>query len=467
MDAMEQRFLRILHDRSLVAHGDRVLIALSGGPDSVALLHLFHAVAPALQLHLGAAHLDHGMRLESGADAAFVGELCDRLGIPLTVGRVDVPRRAAEQGTGLEETARAERRAFLQRTAEALGGAKIALGHHRGDQAETVLHRFLRGSGMSGLTAMRAQSGPFIRPLLELSRAELLAYLSGHGATFRSDASNDDCTFTRNRIRHQLLPQLASYNPRLEEHLAAFAARAADEEDFWRLQEDDAFKVVVRSSVDGLELALPALLALHPALRRRVLRRALGEVRESLAGIASVHITSLEELLVSGPPQGELNLPGCFVARRYARLLLRTESPAEAPEWSVTIPGPGTYATPAGTFEVTVMADSAGEGSLAAEFAADSVTFPLTIRTFRPGDRFHPQGAVGGKKLKDFFIDQRIEREIRSAIPLVVGSEVLWLAGWRRCAGHAGEGNSGQVLRMTFRPAPEADKWLVHLPALC
>ena len=464
---MEQRFLRILQEQNLVASGDRVLIALSGGPDSVALLHLFHVIAPELQLRLAAAHLDHGMRPESGADAAFAGELCARLGIPVTVGRVEVPLRAAELGTGLEETARAARRAFLQRTAEEHGGAIIALGHHRGDQAETVLHRFLRGSGMSGLAAMRGQNGPFIRPLLELTRRDLLGYLRRRGEPFRHDASNDDCTFTRNRIRHQLLPQLTRYNPRLEEHLAAFAARAADEEDFWRQEEEKALASLARPAADGLELALPALLALRPALRRRVLRRALGQVRESLAGIASVHIATLEALLVSPQPQGELNLPGCFAARRYARLLLRTASPAEAPEWSVTIPGLGTYATPAGEFEVTVIATSAGEGPLAAEFAADSVTFPLTIRTFRPGDRFHPRGAVGGKKLKDFFIDQRIEREIRSAIPLVVGREVLWLAGWRRCAGHTCGGDSGQVLRMSFRPAPEADKWLVHLPSLC
>lgn len=464
---MEQRFLRILHARALVASGDTVLVALSGGPDSVALLHLFHAVAPKLQLHLVAAHLDHGMRPESGADAAFAGELCSRLGVPLTVGRVDVPGRAAALGRGLEETARDERRTFLQRTAAELGGATIALGHHRGDQAETVLHRLLRGSGMSGLAAMRAQSAPFIRPLLTFSRAEILAYLQRRGEPFRFDASNDDCTFTRNRIRHRLLPQLTSYNPRLEEHLAAFAARAADEEDYWRWQEETALQELSRPVASGLELAVPALIALHPALRRRVLRRALGVVRHSRAGLAGVHVVALEELLASRQPQGDLHLPGCYVARRYERLLMSTSPPSPAPGWVVIMVGPGSYETPAGTFDVTLTARPSGEGPLVAEFAADAVPFPLVARTFQPGDRFHPSGAPGGKKLKDFFIAARIEREVRAAIPLVVCSEILWVTGLRRCAGYIWRGGSGQVLRLAFRPAPEADKWLVHLQSVC
>ena len=222
--------------------------ALSGGADSVALLHALAASARERGLPLHAAHLDHRLRSDSGDDAAFCRELCERLGVPLVTAGADVAGRAAREGLGLEEAARLERRAFLRRVQRQAGASAVALAHTRDDQAETVLMRVLRGSGRSGLAAMRARTRHFIRPLLDVSRADVLDYLAAHGLAWREDPSNRDLRFTRNRVRHELLPYLERhFNPRLRETLARSAGFIADESDVLAAQA----RALLRRAADG------------------------------------------------------------------------------------------------------------------------------------------------------------------------------------------------------------------------
>lgn len=433
---MRAKLLRTLQRDCLVQPGEGILVGLSGGPDSMALLHLLLQVAPVLRLRVAAAHLDHGMRRESADDAAFVRRLCDDWRVPLVVERRDIPALACRHRRGLEETARDQRRAFLQAAAQRLDCAAIALGHHRDDQAETVLQRLLRGCGSSGLAGMRLRSGSFIRPLLEVSRQAILDYLAAEELPFVEDASNRDPSYTRNRIRHQLLPQLQSFNPRIAEHLARLGWRLTLEEDFWAEEEQRQLQCLARMDADGWWLERPALLALHPALRSRVLRRALEGVRGHLRGVQACHLDALEQLLVGERPEGELNLPEAWAGRRYQRLWLRRAPPPEPEPFCVVIAGPGRYPLPDGRLlEVALSHHPWGEDAGRVEFEAAAVPFPLQVRSFRPGDRFRPDGAPGGKKLKDFFIDAKLAREVRYRLPLVVADEILWLAGLRRCAG--------------------------------
>jgi tRNA(Ile)-lysidine synthase len=189
-----------------------------------------------------------------------------------------------------------------------------------------------------------------------------------------------------------------------------------------------------------------------------VLRRALGDIRGHLAGLAAVHFEALEELLQSGPPQGEIHLPALWAGRRYQRLWLRAVPPEEADSFARVVDGPATVLLPDGRRLLFALEEkSRGEGSGAVEFAAHQVSFPLRVRTFRPGDRFHPQGAAGSRKLKNFFIDQKVEREMRCALPLVVGEEILWVVGMRRCAGYRTAPGTGPVLRIEILPARNAD----------
>lgn len=444
-----------LHDfwvRHRLPKGAGVLVGLSGGGDSVALLHLLLQVDPLFALQVQAAHLDHGIRAESGRDVDFVQQLCREWRVPLTVERLDVPRLARERGQGLEEAGHELRREFLQRAASDLGCRFIALGHHRGDQAETVLMRLVRGSGLTGLAAMRPLNGSRIRPLLDFSRKQIEDYLDAIGQSFLQDASNEELYYTRNRIRHRVLPELTALNPRLEENLAALSQRIASEEGFWR-QEVKGALARVRVLDDGeLWLDRLALLDLHPALRARVLRQALLEVRGDLRGIGAVHVEALEKLLEGATPQAEAHLPGAWVGRRYERLWLRVAPPAVATPFAMEVSGPGEVRLPDGRRMLfSLEALPQGETATAVEFPAQAVPFPLTVRSFRPGDRFHPCGTSGSRKLKKFFIDKKIDKETRASIPLLEGRQVLWLAGLARCQQWPCTEGQGPVLRVVVQ----------------
>ncbi len=301
---------------------------------------------------------------------------------------------------------------------------------------------------------MRPEEGPFIRPLLEVSRRQILAYLESHRLSWLQDPSNSDPAFTRNRLRHDLLPRLQAFNPRIEEHLARLGRRLALEEDFWQVETEKAFAPLARFDGEGLYLDRPLLLDLHPAMRARVLRRALRQVRGDLRSLAAVHLESLEALLQGERPQADCHLPGAWVGRRYDRLWVRPAPPSEPADSLLSVAGPGIFPLPGGELRVTVEPAALGEGPLAVEFDFAGITFPLIVRRPRPGDRFRPAGLGGRKKLKDFFIDAKLDRESRRQVLVVEGEEILWLIGIRRCDKWRPP-LGGTVLRLDFH-LPEA-----------
>ena len=441
-----------IRQHGLIAPGDRVLAAVSGGSDSLALLEILRQLARIWPFELTAAHLDHGLRGDSVADADFVAVCCARLGVGLETARIEVRERASELPGGLEAAARTIRRTFLRQVAERLGCRVIALGHQRDDQAETVLERLLRGSGATGLAAMRPQSGPFVRPLLECSRQQLCEFLQSQGLAWREDVSNSDPAFTRNRIRGQLLPLLATFNPRIGERLAGLSTRLALEEDFWAAQLERCEAELVRPLGDGLELAVSALAVLHPALRDRLLLRLLARVRGMRQGLLAVHVAAAVGLLESGGPQREVHLPGLRVLRRYDRLEIRSRPVATADAYVLTVTSPGRYPLPGDlVLEVSLHEAAGPQDPWTAEFAADRVAWPLVVRNPRPGDRIALPGG-GRQRLKELLRAARLSREQRSFVPLVVADEVLWVAGLRRAPGRLPK-PGGTVLRLTLRGA--------------
>lgn len=451
---MRKLFRNILLDRHLISAGDAVLVALSGGPDSVALLSLFHAVAADFSLTLMAAHLDHGIRPESRNDARFVEALCRDWEIPLIIKRVDVPRASREQKKGLEEMARQLRRAFLVASACQLNCNRIALGHHRGDQAETLIHHLLRGVGPSGLAGMRIIDGKIIRPLLPISRPRILEYLDSRGISYLFDESNLDTSFTRNRIRQDVLPLLKTFNAKLDNQLSQLAQLVADEEDYWAALEENVLKNAVVDDKDGMLLDLTELRNLHPALRKRVIRLALRIVRGDLTCLSHAQVAAVEKLILSLRPASELHLNRCWVGRDYNRLQLRREKPRPPERFSVEVSGLEPVTIPGvGCFQALLTEKPNGENSWCTEFDADQIEFPLIVRSFLPGDAFQPMGMNGTKKLKDLFIDRKLHRVWRSQIPLVVAADkILWVIGMRRSKyfhpGHIGN----RVLKLTFQP---------------
>lgn len=446
---MLERLTQILAGPCQLPRGARVLVALSGGGDSVALLRLLLEVAKDFPLKLRAAHLDHGLRPESARDALWVTQLCGQWQLPLAVERVEVAVLARRLGCGIEDAGRQSRREFLQRQAELQGCDAIALGHQRGDQAETVLHRLIRGTSLSGLASMRFRHGPFIRPLLGFSRQELESYLAFKGQSFLQDASNRDPAFTRNRLRHEVLPLLQQFNPRLESHLAALAGRAAEEEDYWQQQVLAALADLRLPAQGELRLARPALAALHPALSRRVLRQALEEVRGGLGGVDAGHLEALRNLIVAEAPQAELHLPQCWVAVRFDALVLRQAPPLPAELPRLLVSGPGDYRLADGqVIRFEVKPAPLGESWHTVEFDRNIVNFPFEVRGFVPGDRIRLEGLQGRKKLKELFSETRIEQELRRCWPLLVAKELLWVVGLRRSSVGRPVSSTTEVLRV-------------------
>jgi tRNA(Ile)-lysidine synthase len=445
------RFRQHLDATGLVPPDSRGLVAVSGGADSVALLHLLHAVAKSRGLELHVAHLDHALRPDSPADAAHVRDLCAALGVPLTVTRIAVAALARAAGGGIEEAARDARRNFLRETAQAQGCAWIALAHQRDDQAETFLLRLLRGAGTTGLAGMRPVEGPFIRPLLPFSRGELIGWLAGQGIAWREDASNQDLAFARNRVRHELLPLLESYNPAVRLRLNELCRQLAEDEDDWSARV--ALELARTAELTAGECRLPcAVLAeASPAMAGRLVRAALKSVRGDLRRLDAGHIRAVLAMATGSRPQGELHLPGAWVGRRYQNLWLRRKAPGVVPQASFAIAGPGLYPLSNSRFlQVAFVAESRGEDSRSVEFAAAKVPFPLLVRAPQAGDRLQPQGLAGTKKLQDLFVDLKLTKEERAAAVLVLASgELLWVAGMRRCEGLRPV-PSNPVLRLEF-----------------
>jgi tRNA(Ile)-lysidine synthase len=409
----------------LLPEGGGVLVAVSGGGDSVALLHALSARGPALGVGpVVAGHVDHGLRPDSGEDARAVGGLCQSLGVPLEVRRVAVDAAPA----GLQAGARRARYAALEAMREAMGAQVVATAHTADDQAETVLMRLCRGTSPAGLAAIRAQSGRVVRPLLHVSRACLAAYCASQGLSFRSDPANADPRFVRSRIRHEILPQLESVlGPGVGDALARFAALAADEDRFLR---DAAAALEAGLASGGAGLDARGLAEADPALARRVVVSAWARAAGAASPpVESRHVSRLLEAL--GNASGwRRDLPGGVRATlSCGRLLLEGRGDETSAFPAQAIPGPGRY-RPVGTpLEVLVRRRRGGVAAVVDPYhhrVPWPLRRPLTLRGWRPGDRL----AKNGPKISDLFVRARIPRPLRPATPvLLVGDEVVWAAG--------------------------------------
>lgn len=429
---MEKEFREIVQQAEL-AEGSVLLLAVSGGVDSVVLLDLMSRAVAGFGLKLQVLHLDHQLRSESSGDAAFVYKLCAKLDIPCHTETVDVARLAKESRMSLETAGRVARREALLRWAEDHCCARIVLAHHQDDQAETFLQRLMRGSGISGLQGMSSLSGLWWRPLLGFSRKKILAHAEQRKLTWVEDSSNSDIGFLRNRIRHQLLPKLREYNPQITQRLTSLIRQFQLEEDFWQRHMASVWPKLLLSSNDGLRLDRQTFLECHPALQMRLLREGLRRLRGDLQSIETVHLEALHGLFLKGRSQAELDLPDCWAARRYAQLWLR-KTPPQIEKFNLQLQVGEPLTLPDGRVllaELRPQVDAVGSDLVA--FDATGLEFPLRVRSLQPGDRFRPSGMQGQRKLKDFLIDLKLEKEHRLSLPLMLNrDEILWLVGLRR-----------------------------------
>ena len=440
--------------------GDRLLVAVSGGPDSVALLDVLYA----LKLPwLAVAHVHHGLRAEADADAALVEEMAARAGLPFVSVRVDVLARMATTGESLETAARELRYTALRRLARDLRATRIVTGHTADDQAETVLMRLLRGTGVTGLAGIPPRRGEIVRPLLAVRREEILAYLRARELSYCHDASNDSLDMTRNRLRLELLPLLErDYAPgvgaRLEQ-LAVMARRDNAALDGWAAAE---FARLRRPWPDGI--ALPIESELPPGLLRRLWRLALMAVRGSLEDIGFAHLEEIAAL----PSGQQLHLPGARVVREAGSLVFLPAPEETDPEREIALqplPVPGQLCL--AEIGCCVRAEAcpgaaAIEGGDVAVLDAAAVAGPLTVRGWQAGDRFRPLGAPGTRALQDIFVDAGVPRRLRRRVPVIFDREgIVWLAGFRLADRVKMNGETARSVRLSVEW--EWNPWTLQL----
>jgi tRNA(Ile)-lysidine synthase len=394
------RVLGTIREHGLLAKGDRVLVAFSGGPDSTALLHVLAKLAPRLGFTLTAASVDHGLRPESAEEAREVGRRCRRMGVACEVVVVDVGQ-ARRPHVSVQEAARNTRLAALERAAARLDCTKIALGHTADDQAETVLFRILRGTGIAGLAGIPYQRGLFVRPLLDVRRAELLAYLAKRKIDFLSDPSNANRRYARSRIRHDVLPALARENPRVVEALLSLArqARGVPSRPWLGCLPKNVY--VPRRALDVVD---------------RLVRKGAGTHTVVVGGGALT--VGYGRVTWVPSTDGTSSVVGV--------------SPLPPP----TITGPGTYRLaepPAPAIEITRGGRGTWPGGNRACFDPCKIRWPLELRASQPGDRMAPRGGRGSRKLSDLLIDAKIPRAARPALPVLcdAGGTILFVPGLR------------------------------------
>jgi len=439
-----ERVRRTIERHALLAPGGRVLVALSGGPDSVALLHvLFDLQASGDLIVAGVAHFNHRLRgAAADADERFCRDLAESLALPIDVGSADVRDEARRTGRSIEDAARTLRYKFFEEAADRLGAGAIAVGHSLDDQAETFLLRLVRGAGPRGLGAIRPRAGRVIRPLIDIPRAELRQYAQDHRLQWCEDDTNNDLSIPRNRVRHELIPYLArEFSPAIADVLAREAAIARDDED--RLDReaiDLSTSIVLRNTGGTIELAAGALSSLHPALQARVARHALSIV-PAPGHIGFDQVQRLLALAKGERQPTSLSLPGRHVERRGDRVVIKPALPRDGAEtnsfrFPLSIPGEvrldgAGWAVSAERAESAGTAADPGSGRATAVAVAATIALPLAVRSRQHGDRFRPLGQRGRKKLQDFLVDRKIPRETRDSLPLVVdgADRIVWVVG--------------------------------------
>ena len=455
MRSLADRVRRTILEQRLVGPSGCVVAAVSGGSDSVAMVHLLEDLDGRGVLRLvGLAHFNHQLRRAAADDEAFCRTLALQLGLPIDVESADVAALADRLGVSIEVAGRDARYAFLGRAAGRARADRVAVGHTLDDQAETFLLRLLRGAGTRGMAAIRPRAGLVIRPLIDLRRDDLRAYLAAAGLAFREDESNRDLANPRNLIRHEVLPYLTrAVGSDVALVLAREAAIARDDSAYLEARAIETEPGIVVSRDADIALDLEGLRALDPALARRVVQRALARAAGGRF-IGFDHVEATLELAIDGTGSAGIDLPGQRAELVAGRLRLRpadrsgeaadTGGPTVELADSVPLAVPGRVELPRLGWAVSAEPlDRAGvkrsvrpgpdalEALVAVDRSTEVPEAPLAVRTRRPGDRLSLPGLNGHKKLQDVFVDRKVPREARDQVPVVVDrhDRIVWVVG--------------------------------------
>ncbi len=474
--------LNSINKRSMLSEGDSVLIGLSGGPDSVCLGVILHELRVDFNLTLNAVYVDHGLRPQEVEDEKiFCKDFCDNLGINFSIKSVDVKKYAKDRKLNLQEAARELRYKAYEEVSREAGATKIALGHTADDQVETFLMMVLRGAGTRGLSGIppvrglgfRVKSAEFrvkkdiliIRPLIEIERSEIEKFLFRNSSlfTFNSklpfmvDSSNLKKDYFRNWIRLTVVPELKKRNPVLVKNICRMMDILREEDAYLEIMVTKTLmRLISRKSGDTIELFLSPLETMGKPILRRVLRRAISET-EGLRGIDFIHIEDMIELIRKGKSGDRIYLPkGMRAVKNYSTMVITSRPPRKVGTYTVNVPGEIILNEIKAVIKTSVeeKTDNYGDGKITAVFDADKTGTLLTVRQRRNGDFFYPSKFGKRKKLQDFFVDEKVPRDERDSIPIVVsGDDVIWIAGFRGDERVKTTADTKRFLKLEFKKA--------------
>ncbi len=449
---MIERVLATVQRYAMFQVGQRVGVAVSGGADSVCLLHVLLQIAPRWDLRLSVLHLNHQLRgEESKRDAAFVAELARGLGLTCHVEGADLKAEAAN----LEEAGRQARNSFYRSFLAGGLADRIGVGHTRSDQAETVLFRFLRGSGTRGLAGIRpCTPDGIVRPLIDVERASVREYLCAHSIPWREDSSNRSLDYARNRIRHVLLPALArDWNPAIEEALADSADLAQGEETFWEAELERLAAMHLRQSPDAVLFRASRVSRLPRAFARRLVRFGIERAKGDLRAIGFSHVEAILSLAQSSEGHNRLQLPGLDVLRSYDWVRLSPSARSYSPPRTThcplrppcEVPGPGGLSR----LCLELVETDSGYTRRMSDLDWDRISAPLTLRNWAPGDRYQAAGSLHPEKLKTLFQQARIPIWERGQWPVITSEDsIVWTRRFGPSCDYASTEGSRIVLRV-------------------
>ncbi len=440
-------FKNYCQEELIINEGEKILLGVSGGPDSLTMLDLFSQIRDDFNLQLYVFHLNHMFRKEAGAEAEFVATVCREYDVKVYIKKIDVPAMAAEKGLSPEEAAREARFNFMKDKAEELDVKKIALAHNRDDNIETILFHIFRGSALKGLTGINPVTEygdlQIIHPLLDISSYEIEKYCQGLDYKPRRDPSNKETVYVRNKIRHKIIPYIEEeINPGFKDVIVRMAGILKEDEEFLATQAaEEMEKALIDRFENRIVLSIDYMQNLSVVIRRRIIQQVINDLQGQIVDLYYEHLNTADEFIKSGNTGKKIDLPEEIILKRvYNRLIIKQGSfERKKYNYELQLNIPGEVRTPQNrTIKTEIINKSTDWLKLAVKSGIclcdyQKVGQPLYVRTRRNGDEFQPLGMQGMKKLKDYFIDEKINPRKRDKTPLIVDNKqrIIWITEMR------------------------------------